>query len=362
MHNLNRILEKATLILRTGYALHKPTSIQVEPTNRCNLKCLHCARKTLDNNKGIGNLNKTTFSALLTQIPELECVALYGLGEPFTNSQFFDMVDELKSKGIYVHVTSNATIISESVAEKLISKRVDHLNVSLDGATKETYESIRIGANFNDVVKNVEQLAHIRKSRKSKIPRLSISMVLTKNNLGELVNLIRLGKKIDIDDIRIQDLNPIWGTKELEIENSGILSEKILEAVSLAKELNIRFSYIFAHYEMNSFKKMGVKKCTYLFLTYIFDFILRGKLKFKPLSNCLYPWHKPYVTWESYVTPCCMLPDKKTINFGNIHDKSFKKIWNGKQYRYFRKMCAIGKYPDVCKDCILKKELIRVHS
>lgn len=357
---INKFLEKMTLVMRTSYALHKPTRVQIEPTNKCNLNCPQCGRKSIDREKNVGNLNKEEFYNIIKQFPEIKYIDLYGLGEPLISPIFFDMVKKLKERGAKISVTSNATIISDSVADNIIYNNIDDFNISVDGAKKESYEKLRIGAKFENVLNNIKKISNKRNDKNKKYPILSISMVLTKYNIDELLDYIRMGKSLGVDVVHIQDLNSIWSTTNFEIEDKNILKKKVSDAIEEAKKVNIIFTYGSKYNELRGYERKNIKQRLYALLIHSFDIFLRLKLPLNPISQCAYPWLQPYVTWDGYITPCCMLPDRKTINFGNLKEKKFNEIWNGKDYKKFRKAHAIGRYPNVCKECILLRDLVMI--
>jgi radical SAM protein with 4Fe4S-binding SPASM domain len=66
--------------------------------------------------------------------------------------------------------------------------------------------------------------------------------------------------------------------------------------------------------------------------------------------HCRWPWSAAYVTAEGDVTPCCNCPDKRELFMGNLLEKPFSSIWNGKAYRIFRRELREG-VPQICRNC-----------
>ncbi|KKL09877.1 hypothetical protein LCGC14_2561510, partial [marine sediment metagenome] len=64
----------------------------------------------------------------------------------------------VKSRGIYLDFSHDFVRLREPQMRNLIKWGVDRIYWSLDGVTKETYEKIRVGANFDKVVENVKKL------------------------------------------------------------------------------------------------------------------------------------------------------------------------------------------------------------
>ena len=78
------------------------------------------------------------------------------------NRDFYRIVALLKSRGVRISMTDNFTMMTEKAARKIIELDVDRIAISLDGATKETYEKVRVGANFDVVTRNARGLVNLR--------------------------------------------------------------------------------------------------------------------------------------------------------------------------------------------------------
>jgi radical SAM protein with 4Fe4S-binding SPASM domain len=57
-----------------------------------------------------------------------------------------------------------------------------------------------------------------------------------------------------------------------------------------------------------------------------------------------------YVTAEGDLTPCCNCPDARDENLGNLLEKPFATLWNGRRYRSFRTRLRTG-VPEICRQC-----------
>jgi radical SAM protein with 4Fe4S-binding SPASM domain len=71
-----------------------------------------------------------------------------------------------------------------------------------------------------------------------------------------------------------------------------------------------------------------------------------------PLApECWWPRRGVFVTYEGYITPCCIRMDPSLISFGNIYEQPFKEIWNSEGYSCFRKRFEEGSVPGICRRC-----------
>src|ERR1041385_615058 len=99
-----------------------------------------------------------TFTRLVDQIPTMTELQLQGLGEPMMHPRFFDMVAYASARGIEVSTNSNLTLLTPARAERCVQSGLTWLHISIDGATAETYERIRVRSRFERVVGNLTHL------------------------------------------------------------------------------------------------------------------------------------------------------------------------------------------------------------
>ncbi|MEM7825408.1 MAG: radical SAM protein [Candidatus Aenigmatarchaeota archaeon] len=319
--SFNYALACINSIIKPSYVLNKPVSVLLEPTTKCNLKCKMCARTYWENPK-IGDMVFRNFKKVIENFNFLigsddiqTGLCLTGLGEPFLNKDIFKMIRyaKYKKKIPYVYIISNGTVITSKVAKRIVLSGLDHLAISLDGATKETYEKIRVGANFNLVIQNIKKLVEIR-NKVGKKPTIRLCFVLQSENANDLNEVINLGKILNVDMVSATIINPHFPQKN----NLAYLAQipQVEQAYKKARELGINFKYT-DHY----------------------------------LDKCLYPWVCPYITWNGFVTPCCVKPDPEEFNFGNVFEDSFSSIWNSKKYKKFRESLNSKAPPQICRGC-----------
>ena len=68
-------------------------------------------------------------------------------------------------------------------------------------------------------------------------------------------------------------------------------------------------------------------------------------------EDCPYLWNNIYITWDSYVVPCCAKPFPKELNFGNIRERKFIDCLNHNEFQYFRELAVSNTVPAFCKRC-----------
>jgi MoaA/NifB/PqqE/SkfB family radical SAM enzyme len=299
-------------------------SIQIECTTRCNLKCTMC-EISYWTEKG-GDLESANLQRMLEHLPKLKRVDLTGIGEALMNRGFFNGLKILKLRGLYVTLNDNFTLMTEDAARRIVELGVDQIFLSLDGATKETYEKIRVGANFDKVIHNARRLVQMKREMRKKRPEVKINTVVCSTNYRELPAVVQLAHDIGIG--MVQFVNIITFESTANLDTTGLqqeVGEKFQEALERARELGILV-------KMELFHKL-------------------------PVEQCDFPWKRNFVTYDGYVHPCCYTTqtgDRSAHNgrsFGNLLERSFGKVWNGDLYSSFRKKMQAGILPYQCHHC-----------
>jgi len=195
------------LLLRTGRdkAPRWPDIVQIESTNLCNAKCVFCPRDEMHRRQGIMDFD------LFTKVVD-ECAALgithvrvHNYGEPFLDKGLVEKVRYAKSKGIKeVGMISNGSLITEDIARGMIDAGLDAINISVDAAGKEVFESTRLHLKYDDVIANIRTLARLRNESGRTHPKLILSFVRQDNSADEqafIAEWSRIADKIHITDL-----------------------------------------------------------------------------------------------------------------------------------------------------------------
>ena len=189
------------------YILNKdnkmPLIVDVELTNNCNLSCKMCSRANMCRKKGF--MDRDTFEKLVDECKKYGIpMRFIGWGEPFLHPE---IISYLKyAKPLLLHITNNGQIIREDQMEELVDMRLDSIIFSFQGATKEGYESMRVGASYDKTVENINKLIDIRGNKDK--PFIHISSTMTDETEAEKKAFISKWKKIvDSVDIGITNLH-----------------------------------------------------------------------------------------------------------------------------------------------------------
>ncbi len=186
-----------------------PTHIFLEVTNRCNLACVMCGRthdKRHNDESFLGDISLQTVRKLEPLYGRSTFVTATGLGEPFLNPQMIPILDYLKSVGASVSLTTNGTILDESIVKALVDLEVDRVVCSIDSPEAETYQRIRVGARLEEVLRNIARLSAARARSPKRRPYLILEFVAMAQNFHQLPQIADLAGRLDFDEVIVQNL------------------------------------------------------------------------------------------------------------------------------------------------------------
>jgi MoaA/NifB/PqqE/SkfB family radical SAM enzyme len=322
-----------------------PTYLQIEPVGQCNLSCKMCPINYRDDQPLHGTRKMMDFELycqIIEQIPGLKTLHLQGLGEPMLHPQFFEMISFAVKKGIRVTTNTNLTLLNATRAELAVTSGLDTLHFSIDGTNAETYENIRVNAHFDKVIRNLGELVKAKERLESSLPHLHMVMVIMRQNLAELPELVRLAAKFQAEEVFAQQLSHDFGDPAFH-KKFQPLNEYVKEQ-SLLYEDPKRVEKYFGQAQALA-QELGIKLRLPRPTPRQYPAHVAGR------DRCSWPWEAAYISFQGYALPCCMAASPEVIQLGLVNGDNFQSVWNGKEYREFRGKLNANQAPDICKFC-----------
>lgn len=161
-----------------------------------------------------------------------------GLGEPLIHPNFSDMLRFMRDFAPYLDlslITNGSVLAKKDDLIKLLTGYVSFLNISLNAATKKTYEST-MNLKWDETLDGLKKLQASKVSKETKLPYVRVSYVLHKQNLTELVQLPHLLKTLGIDRVFVVSMIPPqerWGRRYKELMTE---EDRIEKNVKLAQQ------------------------------------------------------------------------------------------------------------------------------
>lgn len=139
--------------------LGAPLYVAWQLTNECNLACLHCIEESGPGKAFRDELNQGQIFNVLEQLAarDVPYLSLSG-GEPMLHPLFFDMVERVCAGSGQLKIETNGHYLDPANCERLKKLGVKAVQVSLDGATRETFNRMRVRGDFDRAIEGIRTL------------------------------------------------------------------------------------------------------------------------------------------------------------------------------------------------------------
>ena len=149
---------RASRVRATG----RPSHLKIELTNFCNLACPMCPHPQM--RREVGYMSEALFRRVIDQAaPELEFAYLHHLGESLLHPRLGALIRYGRSRGAAMGLSTNATFLDERKARALLENGLEFLVLSIDGASAESYDTLRPGGDFQTTCAHVRALLELRR-------------------------------------------------------------------------------------------------------------------------------------------------------------------------------------------------------
>ncbi|NTU97085.1 MAG: radical SAM protein, partial [Chlorobiaceae bacterium] len=265
------------------------------------------------------------FMLVLDKVPTVPRIHLQGVGEPLLNGELSKMVRSARSSGARVGTTTNASLMTRNTATELLNAGINRINLSVDTLDPLAFQRLRAGTTVTSVIRKISALADIRSKTRYPDTQLALALVVTPYVLEKLQDIIQLAANLGLDEVYIQNLNSVFlTTNNNDLQQLCSIDHEKYREATLTAGINA--------------KKAGIR-----FLAPDIDCANHS-------YRCQWPFHGCNITWDGFVSPCCLQPDPDLLNFGNLFETDFETIWHSRSYRDFRARVTADCEP-VCAEC-----------
>ena len=234
-----RIIEKKSLKKRPWRLF------QVESAIACNLKCVMCPwREMAKKAENRGVMTPEVWAAIRPYLDRVQSVDFTGGGEPLLQPHLAQWIAEATQAGCETGFLSNGLLLKEKKLEEILAAGINWICISMDGATADMYNKIRVGSDFDRVCENVASIARLRKGR---LPKTMINFVLMDMNAYQMEDIVQLADRLGVDQVNFKQCDVIRGQEgkgfglfaSEETKEIRRLQKSLDKARRLAKKLNI---------------------------------------------------------------------------------------------------------------------------
>ena len=351
--------ESANRDAKEGKLQLVPEGLWISITENCNFKCVGCYME--------GLFKKTYLSVDELKLmldgndAKFDYISLTE-GEAFLHPTLCEIIEYCKEHHpeAKVDLVTNGSVAIRGKYRRAISL-IDSLGVSIDGARKETYESIRRGGNFERFLANVREIVAVQKETGSPAA-IEFSFTAMTTNIGELPDVVRIAADVGIKNVYVQpmemrDQEIIDRVGPYHIDNMPI--EDVYRITDEARQVGRTLGVAF--YGAQSLMRPRRKAPEPQAVAAEPDLVRDGAASEMAIRMCQYFWHKPfqYVREGSrfQVLPCCYMLKSDAAKVASRYGLDFERprstveVYNSDAYWQMRRDLVEGKLNDLCGGC-----------
>lgn len=293
----------------------------LELTLRCNENCIHCGSRCGE--VRAEELSLAQYHKFLREVREdmgldHKMLCITG-GEPLLRKDFFDIMAYAHQLGFNWGMTSNATLIDDSVARELANCGMGTISVSIDGL-EDTHDNFRrTKGGFKKAISGIESLI-----RTGAFKAVQVTTVVTHESIKQLDELYRIFNDMDIDSWRVINMEPMGRAKNypdlLLTKEDYITLFEFIRNMRMAGE---PVTYGCSHYLGPEYER-EVRDWYYL---------------------CTAGLYTASITANGDIIACLDIERRPELVQGNILHDRFSEVWKNK-FKEFRRDLS-----DECSKC-----------
>ena len=181
-----------------------PLHIDLEVTNRCNLKCPFCIREH-DPSMEVGNMKYEMAVKILDECAmKVPGIKFNWRGEPTMYKKLPFLVQRAKLNGFMdIGINTNGTILTPNMFGSLEVMGIDRIIYSIDSHISKSYLEQRVGANYETTMRNLRGAINLKKMKRWDRPYIRVQKVDIPELRHENEDYVRFFKDLGVDSVAI---------------------------------------------------------------------------------------------------------------------------------------------------------------
>jgi MoaA/NifB/PqqE/SkfB family radical SAM enzyme len=312
--------------LRRRYAREPeraPALVQIGITKACNYHCLFCPFHNPEAEQGhkeaeLPRMSYRMFARLLGDLKRMGTrgVDICGDGEPLTHPEAMEMMALARELGFEVTLATNAALLTEERARRLVDLGVRRMHVSFNAAAEETYARLHPGAPPDarrGIAQRLRQMTEYAEVEGRRPVEVEFSAVLNRVNMNEIPAMVDAAHEARARWFMLILMGPAAGSEELlpRPEDWLLIRPDLDRAERRARELGIRTNL--------EAIRMGASAA--------------GTRSVYETIPCHIGHEYALALADGSVMFCCQC----TRPLGNLNEDSFEGIWKSEAYRQARR-------------------------
>lgn len=273
-------------------------TIRIDASSLCQLRCPVCQKWNLKEKVGAGYLQFKDFKKFVDTYRNFKYIEISNNGEIFLNPELNQIIKHAFDMGIRLSAQNgvNLNTISDETIDCLVKYRFGPINISIDGASDETYAIYRAGGSFTRVIENISKINICKQKYSSNSPELTWRFIVFGHNEQEIPVARKMAQELNINFELLRNVDP---------EYSPVMNERYLS-------------------EQMGFQSVKVWKDN-------------SDTAANSLWFCNALWESIQINWDGKLLGCCCNTDPF---FCNVFEIGLQKAIKNKEYMYAKKMLA----------------------
>jgi MoaA/NifB/PqqE/SkfB family radical SAM enzyme len=403
-----------------------PLEMFLEVSNVCDLKCAMCVQFSALNahrfqilkgdERGFFDV-ETISGHLEDSLRHALVVHCFGYGEPTIHPKFRSLLDFISKFEVMIDFFTNGMHLDEDLCAFLVDRKIQQVTISFSGSTKDIYENIYIGGDFQRVLDGMSRLAKAKKAAKSAYPIIEVNSLGFRDHVDSFESFVRLMAAHGANVVHLKKLQHHKIIPQLyehvSVARPGVEDEMVRRAVKIGRKRGVRVNvdlYLargaageddyarqmeflktsaerdlgegdapFGANPIDKFKEiagklpvirdrrdkrpprpaLGVdvdKEEARAFLGVATPSRAEGEPKF----HCMEPFKTLYVSRNGAAKPCCFA--SPALYLGDVAASDGLDVWRGTGFEVVREAIADGDYPmKSCEVCLRNRSGPRKH-
>lgn len=348
--------------------------LKLDMVNKCQLRCVMCHFAHPEFVESGIQMDRELLEKVAREtFPKAYDVVLSSSAEPLMAKELPRALELCCEHEVpYFHFSTNAMSMTRAIMERVIDVQMPLLTISMDGATKQTFEDVRRPAKWEKFVGKFDLIAEEKAKSSSEFPRLSVTCVLMRKNIEEAPELIRFVAERGVQYVNFVHMGVMGGLgveDETLSKYPELSNRKIAEAHAVAKEVGITLMAplpfpaefvaraqgedVAASDEGGGTALVKDKDETFS----VDDFLDHKNKEFNLLVTprkghrrpCYFPWRYLHVNPDGTVFPCGHWFEFTT--FGDFKTQNFREIWLGEPLQELRTQLRTLQLRKTCANC-----------
>ncbi|MBN1516157.1 SPASM domain-containing protein [Candidatus Sumerlaeota bacterium] len=371
-----------------------PSIMNIGLTVKCNLDCIMCFSRHLPQI----DLDGRAIEQLLRFLPRAHTIRWNDAGEIFASSRSPEFMRMMQAYHPAISYVSTNFLLAHRWIDDIFDSGLTDISVSIDAATQETFEKIRVGGKWDRLVENLTAFRDKRRELGRETPRLTFVYVAMKSNIGEMTRFVEFAHEYDAVAVHVLKLLPApKGTEHEESPDPAEERRCYKQSLLRARELGVHLDHtlhsndalweeirleqdaelapaiatpLHAAMSLGAIEDLGQASASVAERTTPAEptqstaggdcaTSLREEtvLAFEPLHRrhpfwgaskpiCPSPWREFLVQSDGLVRTCCFSPRI----MGDLKTQTVEDIWNGPDYQAMRRQLVVQDFRD-CPNC-----------